>query len=136
MKVETFMLCDAASETEGKLNVQGGFDTILTSGVPVTHSFCAVALRTRFSRIEEGDHTLRVNFIDEDGIEVLPKIEGNLEVRLTDGTDSAASNIILDINGLKLPRFGRYAIDLAIDGRQEATIPLYVKQKPSVTKEN
>jgi hypothetical protein len=28
---------------------------------------------------------------------------------------------------LKLPKFGEYSIDLAIDGRHEASFPLFVK---------
>jgi hypothetical protein len=34
----------------------------------------------------------------------------------------------LDIQQLKLPKFGEYSIDLAVDGRAEASLPLYVKK--------
>ena len=36
----------------------------------------------------------------------------------------------LSIQRLRLPRFGEYSIDLAVDGRQEGTLPLYVKKRP------
>ena len=136
MKVEMFLLCDAATQAGGKLNVLGGFDTIFAREMPTTHPHCAVVLRTRFSRVEVGKHVIRINFVDEDGNEVLPKLEAQLEVRLDNGNDSVAANLILDINRLKLPQYGRYAIDLAIDGRHEASIPLLVKESPNGAQAN
>jgi hypothetical protein len=38
----------------------------------------------------------------------------------------------LGIQQLKLPKFDEYSIDLAIDGRHEASIPLFVKLSPPV----
>ena len=35
---------------------------------------------------------------------------------------------ILNIQRLKFEKFGQHAVDIAIDGRQEASIPLEVKQ--------
>lgn len=136
MKVETFLICDAATEAGGKLNVLGGFDVLHAQKMPATHPHCAVAVRMRFSRVEEGKHTIRINFVDEDGKEVLPKLETRLDVHLTDGNDSVAKNLILGINGFKLPQYGRYAIDLAIDGRHEASIPLLVKEPPNGAQAN
>ena len=37
---------------------------------------------------------------------------------------------ILNIQRLKFEKFGQHAVDIAIDGRQEASIPLEVKQLP------
>jgi hypothetical protein len=37
----------------------------------------------------------------------------------------------LSIQRLRLPRFGEYTIDLAVDGRQEGPLPLYVRKRPS-----
>jgi hypothetical protein len=41
-----------------------------------------------------------------------------------------ATNMILNLQGLKFPGFGEYSIDLAIDGRHEASLPLYVRKIP------
>jgi hypothetical protein len=37
---------------------------------------------------------------------------------------------------LKFEKFGQHAVDIAIDGRQEASIPLEVKQIPGQGKED
>ena len=37
MKVEIFALCDAATESQGKLNLLGTFDQLVAGSVPVVH---------------------------------------------------------------------------------------------------
>jgi hypothetical protein len=45
-----------------------------------------------------------------------------------EGNDSTSTvSMALGIQQLKLPKFGEYSIDLAIDGRHEASVPLFVK---------
>jgi hypothetical protein len=38
--------------------------------------------------------------------------------------------LVLQIQQMKLPNYGEYSIDLAIDGRIEASIPLFVRPVP------
>ena len=57
MKVEVFCLCDAATDNRGKLNILGTFDQIYSSKMPVVHPACAIALRMRFNKMEEGVHS-------------------------------------------------------------------------------
>ena len=52
MYIEVMALCDAATESQGKLNILGTFDTIFTQKLPVMCSHSAVALRVRFNQIE------------------------------------------------------------------------------------
>ena len=51
MNIEAFLLCDAATGHQGKLNVLGAFDTIYAKQLPVIHPACAIALRIRFTKI-------------------------------------------------------------------------------------
>jgi len=44
------------------------------------------------------------------------------------GAPSVSINVVLNIERLKLDQFGEYSIDLALDGRHEGSIPLYVRQ--------
>ena len=67
MRVEAFRLCDAATVQGGKLNVLGAFDTVYFPTVPAVYPACAIALRIRWERIEEGDHSLRITIVDADG---------------------------------------------------------------------
>ncbi len=74
MNVELFALCDAATESGGKLNLLGAFDA-------------------------EGD-------------------------------EGAVANLILNFQQLRFAAYGRYSIDLAVDGRQEGSLPLYLRPVP------
>lgn len=131
MKVELMVLCDAATEYQGKLNILGTFDAIWARNIPAVHPLCAVALRTRFSKIEEGQHTVKINIIDQDGTSVVKPVETAVNVQFKDTTvTSVAANMILNIQGLKLPDYGEYSIDLAVDGRHEASLPLYLNKVP------
>ena len=128
MILEIFALCDAATVSGGKLNVLGAFDSIFATQVPVAHAQCALALRIRFARIEEGEHRLRLNISDEDGKPIMPGLEGVLNVNFTGDDDSAVTNFIINIQQLKLEKFGAYSLDLAVDGRHESSLPLLLKR--------
>ncbi|MEO8201801.1 MAG: hypothetical protein ABI679_14825 [Gemmatimonadota bacterium] len=127
MQVEIIALCDAASDYQGRLCLLGAFDVINAINFPATHPHCAIALRLRFARIENGNHTVRLHFVDDDGNLILPPLDGEIAVACAESVDSASTNLILGVQGLQLPRPGDYAINLAVDGRQAASIPLFVR---------
>lgn len=131
MNVEAFIICDAATQSGGKLNVLGAFDTIYARGMPMAHPHCAIALRIRFSRIEQGEYPIRINVIDEDGQHVIPPLDGRTRVAMEEDRDSAVTNLILNINGLSFRDFGRYAVDLMVGGKQIASVPLHVRPAPA-----
>ncbi|MBL7081592.1 MAG: hypothetical protein ISS44_03400 [Candidatus Omnitrophica bacterium] len=129
MHIELFSLCDAATEGMGKLNILGAFDSIWTAEMPVVHPQCSIALRIRFNSIERGEHKISVNFVDADGKHIMPTADGPVRVNFPDGQRSGTANLILNIHGLKLEKYGEYSIDLAIDGRSETSLPLFVKER-------
>ncbi|MEZ5274860.1 MAG: hypothetical protein R3F07_00605 [Opitutaceae bacterium] len=129
MHLEIFALCDSAADYGGKLSLLGAFDGIFAREAPVVHAHCAVALRLRVAKVEEGRHHIRYNLIDPDGKLVVPSIEASVEVRVPDSRDSMAINLIVNLQQLKFERFDRYTLDLAIDGRQEASLPVTVAQR-------
>lgn len=131
MQIEVFALCDAATGDLGKLNILGAFDTIFAGQVPVIHPQCTIALRVRFQRIERGEHRVVVHFVDGDGKNVIPPAQGNMRMNFPDDQASGATNLILNIQGVKLEKYGEYSIDLAIDGQQQASLPLFVKKTKS-----
>ena len=128
MNIEIYSLCDAATNDRGKLNILGTFDTIWTKNIPVIHPQCSVALRIRFDSIERGEHRITVNFVDLDGKNIVPQMNGAIRVDFPDGQRSGSSNLVLNIQGLRLEKYGEYSIDLAIDGRREGSLPLFVIQ--------
>jgi len=130
MDIQVAVLCDAATDYNLKLNILGTFDTIYTAQLPAIHPQCSIALRMTFSKGEEGAHKVKLNFVDEDGKLVMPSIDIPLEITVPDETIFVSRNFIVNIQQLKFEKPGLYAIDIAMDGRQEGTIPLLVKQMP------
>ena len=128
MDVQVAVLCDAATDYHGKLNVLGTFDTIVTQQFPAVHPQCSIALRMVFSRIEEGSHKVKINFVDEDGRFIMPSIDLPADVSFPPDGSFLARNFVLNIQHLKFDKPGAYAIDVAVDGRHETSIPLQVKQ--------
>jgi DUF971 family protein len=127
MKVEIFTLCDAATvDAGGKLNILGSFDRLNAKQVPVIHPQCSLAIKLRFERVEEGKKRLRIAFVDSDGAAVMPTLDATTEVRFQGNDSTSTVSLALNIQQLKLPRFGEYSIDLAVDDRHESSIPLFV----------
>jgi hypothetical protein len=129
MKVEIFTLCDAATtDAAAKLNILGSFDRLMAKEAPVTHAQCALAIKLRFERLEEGPKRIRIAFVDSDGAAVMPTLDTTTQVQFRPGESSATASLVLNIQQLRLPMFGEYSIDLAVDDRHEASIPLLVSQ--------
>ena len=132
MQVEIFALCEAATADAGKMNILGVFDTINTKNIPAVHPQCTIALRLRFSKMEAGTHDIQVDFVNADGKCIIPPAKGKINVVIPDGLMSGIHNLILNIQRLKLEKYGEYAVNLAIDSRQEAIfLPLLVKKHPN-----
>lgn len=128
MDIQIASLCDAATDFNGKLCLLGTFDTILAQQMPATHPQCSIALRIVFSRIEEGPHKVRMSFVNDDGKPIMPSIDIPVDVTLPSDATFLARNFVVNIQQMKFEQPGHYAIHVAIDGRQEASIPLAVKQ--------
>ena len=129
MKVEIFNLCDfATADSSGKLTVVGVFDTIWAREVPANYGLCALAIRLRFDKIEEGLKKLKISFVDTDGNPVMPALEMQLQVQVPPVFQQSNVQAVFLIPQIRLPNFGEYAIDLAVEGRQEASTPLFVRQ--------
>ncbi len=121
------VLCDAATDDNGKLNLLGAFDTIYTQQLPAVHPQCSIALRVTFGQEDEGAHKLRLNFVDADGRFVMPSIDIPVEVTLPEDTHFGTRNFIINIQQLKFDQPGLYSIDITLDGRSQSNIPLLVK---------
>jgi hypothetical protein len=126
VQLEIFTLCDAATEHAGKLNIIGTFDSLRGFEAPIAHPQCAIAGRLRFEEIEEGEHRAALTFADEDGNIVMPKFDQTLAVNFAPGQRTVTSHFVILIQQIRLPKFGEYTIDLAMDGRQLGSLPLYV----------
>ena len=131
MHIEAFLLCNAATESGGKLNILGAFANIQAKEMPFVLPACAVVARIRFEQIEQGRHNTKLQMIDADGARVGPKLKGAIDVQFPENTDTAVTNLILNIQRLKFEKFGKYRIDLAIDGQIASTLPLLIAEQQS-----
>lgn len=132
MKVEIFALCDfAQTEPTGKLNILGVFDHLYAREVPYKRTIFAVAARIRFDLTEEGPKTIALAFIDSDGKPVLPVMRAQFPLKVQPTESNATLNYVMVIPQIQFARFGDYQIDLSIDDKIEATLPLYVRQRPA-----
>ena len=127
MDIQIATLCDAANDSQGKLNILGAFDTLATTKLPAAYYQCCIALRMTFDKGEEGAHKLKINIVDEDGKPVMPSIEIGVEIAVPDETMFLSRNFILNIQQLTLPRPGLYSIDIFVDNQQKGSIPLHVR---------
>ncbi|MFM1770359.1 MAG: hypothetical protein RJA22_2888 [Verrucomicrobiota bacterium] len=134
MDILVSVLCDAATDNSGKLNILGTFDTIYTSQLPAVHPQCSIALRLMFGKAEEGRHEVRLNLVDEDGRPLTkdPIVQA-VDVQVPDDTIFLSRNFIVNIQNLRFEKQGLYSIDIAVDGRQEGSIPLLVRLHPQTT---
>jgi len=130
LEIEIFTLCDAAADYQGRLNILGVFDTIFAPQMPARHPFCSVALRIRFQMTERGQHRLTLHIVDDDGNLVIPAIVAAFSVEIPSNSQIASANLVLNLGQLQFKNYGEYAINLAIDGRQEASLPFWVKEPP------
>jgi hypothetical protein len=130
MNIQVAVLCDAATDDNGKLNLLGAFDTIYTQQLPAVHPQCSVALRVTFGHEDEGAHKVRLHFVDADGRSIMPGIDIPVDVALPGDSHFGTRNFIVNIQQLKFDNPGLYSMDVSLDGRPQASIPLLVKYNP------
>jgi len=132
MNVQVAILCDAATQEAGseKLNLLGAFDTIYAPQLPAIHPQCAVALRITFATADEGQHKVALTFINADGRPVMPAMEIPVIVALPEDVHFVTRNFVVNIQQLKFAEVGLYSVDILMDGRSLASIPLQVKLIP------
>jgi hypothetical protein len=128
MTIQVAVLCDAATDYNGKLNLLGTFDTIYAPQMPTQHAQCSIAIRIAFDRIEEGTHNLQLSFVDEDGLPIMKSMQIPVKVDFPADATFISRNLVVNILQLTFSKAGLYSVDLALDDRPLSSIPLAVKQ--------
>jgi hypothetical protein len=127
MNIQVAVLCDAATEDNGKLNLLGAFDTIYAPQLPAVHPQCAVALRLTFMSGDEGERKLKLNFVNADGRAIMPSIDIPVTVVLPEDVHFVTRNFIVNIQQLKFAEAGLYSVDVRLDDKSHGNIPLSIK---------
>ena len=128
MQVDFAFICDYAEATN-KVNALGiGFDTIMSSRVPVRHPNFFLVTQLRANVVEAGEKNFEVHLIDEDGKEIIPPIKGKLNIpRPPAGTESTG-RIAMRFDSVEFPKFGTYSMHVLVEGHEMSRIPLRVVQ--------
>ena len=114
MDILVSTLFDFAADYQGKLCIQGGFDSLVARQFPVVHPVCAVALRICLTPEDEGTHELGLIIVDADGTpldkERMP-IKINFPVpAFPEGASFFTRNLIMNFQGLRFEKPGNYSI--------------------------
>jgi len=131
VEIEIFSLCDFANDLGGKLVIVGTFDTITAQEYPAFHPSCSIAARIRFERYESGDHPVQIHLIDQDGRDVLPPLNGAINVVVPAQQSSAVFNFCITIGQLQIQQEGAYRFDLMMDGAHCRSVPLFALKAPA-----
>lgn len=130
MNIQVAVLCDAATNDNEKLNLLGAFDTIYTQSLPAVHLQCSVALRLTFTPGDEGHRQITLNFVNADGRAIIPPMDLPATIAIPDDAHFVTRNFIVNIQQLTFNEAGMFSLDIQLDGRLHASIPLLVKLMP------
>ena len=126
MNIQIAVLCDSATEYQNRLCILGIFDTIRTHQLPATKPQCSIALQILCTKIEEGPHTIKTKFMNDDGNPTLKPVNASVEVLIPPTSSFVTTNHILNIQQLKFTKTGNYLIVIDIDGKMVTEIRLQV----------
>lgn len=128
MDIQIATLCDFAADYNGKMVINGTFDTLAGKALPIVHPACVLALRICITPEDSGSHTFSVNIIDSDGNSLDEKmpIKADMPIELPENVPFMTRNIILNLQGLRFPEDGVYSIDISVDDELVSRIPLRI----------
>ena len=138
MNIEIAAICDAATANDagGRLNILGAFDRIFAK-FPLVIPQCSAAFRLRYQRSEAGTHQLSLSIEDVVGHAIVPPMQSEIELMpVVQGFDTAAVNMVLNMQRLQFKRPDKYIVRLVVDNEELATLPLYILEDPRLAQQN
>ena len=136
MNIEIAAICDAATANDigGRMNILGAFDRIFAK-FPLVIPQCSVAFRLRYQRAEAGKHQLNLSIEDVVGHPIVPPMQSEIELQpVATGFDTAAVNMILNMQRLQIQRPDKYIVRLIADNEELTALPLYILEDPRFAK--
>lgn len=127
MRLDAFLVADAATAIEGKLYVHGGGITRVTPPMlPWTHPQLALVLRFTIGSADVGSHKLTIRLVRPDG-ELVFDATSNMPVAEPDTIDQAEetyANVVLTVGLIQFEAEGVYRFELDLDGDQVGSLGL------------
>ena len=127
MQVDFAFLCDAATESGGKVFALGiGIDHLQVRETPARHGRMTLAARLSFGADEAGSHRFAIRFVDADGRGIVPDVLGEMEIVPPAVETQAKANVLVDLVNAEFSGYGPHEVTLSVDGTDVATLPLEV----------
>ncbi|MFA4993440.1 MAG: hypothetical protein WC571_05680 [Candidatus Omnitrophota bacterium] len=128
MKVLVAAVADHAWVENGCLSLCRAFDSISVDKFPYAIPRMSVALRLLINRLEVGEHKLNISLTDADG-QKLMNSDMKINFQLPqEAVPEASFSFAINGQNVVFQKPGDYVVNMVIDGRVEATVPLYVRQ--------
>ena len=129
MEIPLALLADYANTSQdGKLNVMGVFNRILTKEFPTVHPEMRLVFRLEAQPSERGrETTVEIKLLDADA-KVVHHLKGRLAVPQESQQPTIEINQILRLTGVVFERAGDYRFDILVDGDFKANVPFTVEQ--------
>lgn len=131
MYVKYGILADGVAMSSGKWTLVGIFNTVWMAKFPKKWVRLSVFVRIEAERREAGDHTAKLDFVDETGQRLAdpPELKFSLDpAGVVEGTPLVAE-FVMEVGNLNIPGPGNYDFTVRVDGTYLYSIPLYVRQR-------
>ena len=139
MELNLGVLADSANvDANGKLYILGEFRYIMAAAVPAQHGRLAVVARFVADTVEVRgrENNIEVEMVDVDGQVAMPrspKIPLKFSPVGPADRGKAQAQVILNMEGLLLPKYGDYAIHFIVNDRHTGKVVFHVTSAPPPT---
>ena len=128
MKVLVAAIADHAWVENGCLSLCRTFDSINVDKFQYVMPRMSVALRLLVNRLETGEHKLGISLSDADGQKLMSsEIKINFQFPQSPVPETSFS-FALNGQNVNFQKPGDYVVNILVDSRVEASIPLYVRE--------
>ena len=131
MNIDFAFICDYANAA-GKLSAVGiGFDTIFTPVVPYRHNHFSLVLQLRVNPEEAGQKNIRINLIDDDGVNMIKPIDGSFGIPKSEGPMPSIGRFVMEFGSVEFKKYGNYCVRVMIDDTEAASLYFRVAVPPA-----
>jgi hypothetical protein len=128
MKIIMAVACDSAVEYAGRLSILGAFDTVEARQSPIVKAQCSLAVQIQWQKDEEGLHTVKAHFMDQDGKTTLHDLEVVTMVAIPFGLIFTTTTHVINLQQVKFTKEGCYLIAILVDHQHQGEIYIQVQK--------
>jgi len=126
MRIEVFVICEGATEQNGRLSLVGTYEMIGVPAFPSVMPAITIAVRVRFWPAECRRHLVRPEITNPDGGCVVRTGESPITLNPPNPDRSIAYNVIGQFKEVQFDQPGEYSVDFYLNGCIESRLPFCV----------